>query len=191
MTFESQHGTPRATASVALTAAVTANILALISLLLAAGSTNWWAVAATCLAAIGALAGSVLALRRTVVTAEPSIDPVPPNASPDPADDPGRLALVEDVVELFDELDRHRDALADGERGLADHVSARLAEILERSDVDVITGDEPYDRSLHAADSAHPVPGAAIADVVSVGFVMDRRVLRRARVRLGEPGERR
>jgi molecular chaperone GrpE (heat shock protein) len=58
-----------------------------------------------------------------------------------------------------------------------------VAELLQRADVEIIDAPEPYDRRRHAVPGAVP-DGARVAGVLSPGFVLDRRVLRRATVRL-------
>lgn len=120
-----------------------------------------------------------------VPTAAAPVAPVP--APPgDGLDNDAWLRLVEEDVELIDELDRHRLGLDDSGQALADHVTARLREVLERADVEVIDADLRFDRVRHApVDSpAAPAPGAVIAEVVSPGFAVGPRVLRRAQVRL-------
>ena len=99
------------------------------------------------------------------------------------------LGLVEDCIDLFDELERLHAHLDPQRQEMADHVADRLRDILERSGLSVISNDRSFDRSRHQAEPAdlHVEPGTSIAETVSPGFVAGRRVLRRARVRLGEP----
>ena len=96
------------------------------------------------------------------------------------------IKLVEECVEMIDELDEHMAGFDAPRRELADHVILRLKEILERSGVEVISNEAAFDRSRHktAGESAAPVPGAAISEILSPGFAVGRRVLRRARVRV-------
>jgi GrpE len=131
--------------------------------------------------AILAFVGCCFAYRTAARPARRATAPGPPS------DDRAWIQLVEEDVELIDELDRHRSRLDDSGRALADHVTSRLQEALERSGVEVIEGDVRYDRMRHAAvQSDRPsLQGAAIAEVVSPGFAIGRQVVRRARVRLG------
>lgn len=101
------------------------------------------------------------------------------------------LGLVEELVKdegsVFGELESNRDRLdPDKPREIADHVMMRLAEVLERSGVEVIWDDEAFDSKRHAPEKASGriEPGAAIAETLSPGFAVGRRVLRRARVRV-------
>jgi hypothetical protein len=96
------------------------------------------------------------------------------------------LGLVEECVTLFDELDRHSASFDPPRREVAEHVCYRLQEILERSGVTLISGDSTFDRNRHRAEpaAAGTAPGARIAETLSSGFSVGRRVLRRARVRL-------
>jgi hypothetical protein len=96
------------------------------------------------------------------------------------------VRLVEEDIALIDELDRHRQGLDESGRALADHVTARLRELLERADVEVIDEETRFDRLRHApVDSAGVATGrAATVEVISPGFAIGPRVLRRARVRL-------
>ena len=103
---------------------------------------------------------------------------------PLPVDDGSWLKLVEESVDLLDELDRHMASFDDPRRELADHVILRITEVLGRSDVEVITGDDGFDLKRHTAPGHVPEPGAPIAETESPGFAVGARVLRRARVRL-------
>jgi GrpE len=111
-----------------------------------------------------------------------------PAARPEPsrADDGAWTRLVEEDVELIDELDRHRGGLDASGRAVADHVTSRLEEVLDRAGVEVIEADVAFDRLRHAPLDSNGVPkqGTAIAEVVSSGFAIGDRVLRRAHVRL-------
>jgi hypothetical protein len=94
------------------------------------------------------------------------------------------LRLVEECVGFFDELDQSRHRLDDERlRELVSHVRLRVKEILERSGVDMIDGEQTFDRARHQADAARaPRPGAPITATISPGFAVGKRVLRRARV---------
>lgn len=96
------------------------------------------------------------------------------------------IRLVEECAELVDELDEHKGGLDPARRQLAEHVISRLEEGLERSGVEVISEDTTFDRNRHkpAAGSA-AIHGAAISETLSPGFAVGRRVVRRARVRVG------
>jgi GrpE len=115
------------------------------------------------------------------LSGEPAARPEPPRA-----DDRAWTRLVEEDVELIDELDRHRGGLDASGRAVADHVTSRLEEVLDRVGVEVIVADVAFDRIRHAPLDSNGVPkqGTAIAEVVSPGFAIGDRVLRRAHVRL-------
>jgi hypothetical protein len=105
---------------------------------------------------------------------------------PPPPEDRAWLKLAEECVALFDEMDRHLVDFDPKRRELAEHVLFRLRELLERSGVEVIAQEEPFDRYRHQAvapPGSHP-PQMAIVEVLSPGFAVRRRVLRRARVKL-------
>ncbi|HKP51299.1 MAG TPA: hypothetical protein VJ183_01460 [Chloroflexia bacterium] len=105
----------------------------------------------------------------------------------DPLDNKPWLGLVEECVALFDELDRHGPGFDPPRQELAEHVCFRLREILERSGVEIIEGATLFDRIQHQQEGiTGSVPlGAHIAETLSPGFHIGRRVLRRARVKLG------
>lgn len=94
--------------------------------------------------------------------------------------------LAEECVDLVDELDRNMASFDPERQELADHVILRMEEGLERSGVDVISEDEAFDSKRHRPEKAttKTSPGAPIAETLSPGFAVGRRVLRRARVRL-------
>lgn len=96
------------------------------------------------------------------------------------------LALAQECVDLYDELDLLSPRLDSQRQEMADHVLHRLRELLERSGLAIISGDTSFDRRRHQADpsSTQAEQGAEISETVSPGFAVDRRVLRRARVRL-------
>jgi molecular chaperone GrpE (heat shock protein) len=96
------------------------------------------------------------------------------------------MKLVEECVEVIDELDRHMTSLDPQHQELADHVIIRLGEVLERSGVDVISDEAAFDSKRHRPERAgsRTSPGATIAETMSPGFAVGRRVLRRARVRV-------
>lgn len=95
------------------------------------------------------------------------------------------IKLVEECVELVDELDQHSRSFDGPRRELTEHVILRLEEVLERSGVEVISGEETFDRGRHKPDGVGTAaPGAAISGTLSPGFAVGRRVLRRARVQV-------
>jgi hypothetical protein len=103
----------------------------------------------------------------------------------DPLENKRWLGLVEECVTLFDELDRHGASFDPPRREVAEHVCYRLQEILERSGIALISGDSTFDRNRHRPEPAAGIAaGAVIAETLSPGFSVGRRVLRRARVRL-------
>jgi hypothetical protein len=121
----------------------------------------------------------------------------PPAAAPAPSvpgsngngallDNDPWFGLVEDAVDVIDELDRHRGEWDSSRRMLADHVLARLTEVLQRANVEVIASDRAFDRRRHvsAERNGNVRPGTPIAEIVSPGFAVERRILRRARVRV-------
>jgi hypothetical protein len=106
----------------------------------------------------------------------------------DPLDNLPWLKLIEENVALFDELDSHRADFDAPRQELADHVICRLQEILERCGVEPISGEGDFDRSRHQNEGAVRVfPGAMIAETLSPGFRIGKRILRRARVRIQTP----
>ena len=137
--------------------------------------------ALSALAILACLASAYLASR---VSQRP--EPAPSRSERTGPDRGAWVRLVEEDVDLIDELDRHRAELDPSGRALADHVTARLEEVLLRAGVEVIEADTRFDRLRHAplGSGADSKPGAAIAEVVSPGFAIGRRVLRRAQVRL-------
>ncbi len=114
-----------------------------------------------------------------------------PEASrPDPTDELRNapwMSLVEGCVDVVDELDRHATSFDAPRRELAEHVTIRLEEALGRSGVEIIAGESAFDRMRHkpVAGGHGSVPGAPVFETLSPGFAVGRRVLRRARVRLG------
>jgi hypothetical protein len=105
----------------------------------------------------------------------------------DPLDNGAWLGLVQECVQMVDELDRDSARFDPPRLEVADHVLCRLREALERSGVESITGEPAFDRARHQATGAtSAVPGAAIAETLSPGFAVGKRILRRARVRIGK-----
>jgi molecular chaperone GrpE (heat shock protein) len=103
--------------------------------------------------------------------------------APDPLDNKLWLKLVEECVELFDELDREEAHFAPQQREVARHVCLRLQEMLQRSNVHLIDQPAPFDRKLHQLDTAaSALTQPSDIEIMSPGFRVDRRILRRARV---------
>jgi molecular chaperone GrpE (heat shock protein) len=99
--------------------------------------------------------------------------------------------LVERLVELYAELERNDAAMtggADSGRGAASelsrHMRLRLQEVLARGGVTVLSDGERFDRARHEPPPGTPVPpdGTPITRFLSPAFLVDGRVLRRARV---------
>lgn len=109
-----------------------------------------------------------------------------PNPCRDPIDNKPWMKLVEECADLFDELDRHMDALDPERREMAEHVCRRLQEILERCGVELIDQEAMFERRLHqlVGLSVGMSPEAATARIISPGFRVGPRILRRARVQL-------
>ena len=116
--------------------------------------------------------------------------PSRPNSSnaDDPLNDKRWLKLVEECIGLFDDLDRHLASFDPARQALAEHVLLQLQEILERSNVELITDDTTFERRRHQPEppTTGVVPGTPIIKTLSPGFAVERRVLRRARVRVAE-----
>jgi hypothetical protein len=92
--------------------------------------------------------------------------------------------LVDECVGLVEELDRDMSRFDEPRQELADHTIWRLAEVLERSGVDLISDDETFDKKRHQPYGSKAAPDDPIAETLSPGFAVGRRVLRRARVRV-------
>jgi hypothetical protein len=171
-----------------------AGLASLAALVLTAGSGDVPLIAAQAVAAGAALCTVGLVLRPrnfgSVRAAEGSAgrgqtkDMEPPPH--DLLDDKRWLRLVEELVSLLDELERHQPQFDPATRDLAGHVGLRVQEILERSGVTVIEGETAFDRSRHQPEqgAAHARAGAAVLETLRPGLAVGRRVLRRARVRL-------
>lgn len=116
----------------------------------------------------------------------PPLSPLKPGISDDPLDNKPWIKLAEECVELFDELDRQNKFFDPARREIADHVCCRLKEMLQRSGVELIAETALFERTLHQPET--PTVGivdkAATAIILSPGFRVGRRVLRRARVEL-------
>lgn len=104
----------------------------------------------------------------------------------DPLENKPWVGLVEECVAVIEDLERHMDDFDEPRREIAGHIVSRLEEALARSGVEVISDEEAFDRNRHrpVEESAANASDAAISEILSPGFVVGRRVLRRARVRL-------
>jgi hypothetical protein len=101
--------------------------------------------------------------------------------------------LVERLVELYAELERDDETLRTTERpetaDLSRHIRLRLQEVLGRGGVTVLS-DAPdgFDRTRHETPpgTAIPAEGTAVARFLSPAFLIEGRILRRARVEVTE-----
>ncbi|MEJ2887955.1 nucleotide exchange factor GrpE [Actinomycetospora aeridis] len=117
----------------------------------------------------------------------PAEDPVTPAAPPD-----GQwVDLAKSCVDLFDELDRSVGEEGEGSAE-AEHVMLRLAEILERSGVEIIDGEVAFDRRRHRNidPTVRAATEAPLTETVRPGFAIGSRILRQARVRVAQADER-
>jgi len=101
------------------------------------------------------------------------------------------LELAEDCTNIFDELDDLMPTLDAPRQEISRHVKSRLREILIRSGVEPISRDCAFDESRHQLEhsNAAVAPGTPIVAFVSSGFAVERRVLRRAVVRVAPADE--
>ena len=118
------------------------------------------------------------------------VEPVFPTAyGTDPLDNRSLVALIEDCVQLYDEIDTLVGKLKPAQQGIAGHVLLRLQEVMVRSGVGLIEGDTVfhYERHQVAPTGTLPANVTPITATLSPGFSLGRRVLRRARVSLAAP----
>jgi hypothetical protein len=116
---------------------------------------------------------------------------VSPDDGEDKPEEPPRadgqwMELVEECVGVVKDLDRHMGGFDPARQEVADHVILSLAEGLERTGVDLISDEEVFDSKRHESVEAKSgtAPGATIAETLSPGFAVGRRVLRKAQVRV-------
>lgn len=104
-----------------------------------------------------------------------------PASPPDP-----NLSLVEDIVGLLDELERHGSSASADAREWWEHLRLRLEEILQRSGLQPIANDSIFDRMRHQPESPDPriESGDVIVETVRIGLTLGPRVIRRALVRV-------
>lgn len=125
--------------------------------------------------------------QRSRTTRRAAVVPEVRQAPPTDRTGDGRwIKLSEGCVEVIDELDQNLDGFDVQSRALAEHVSLRLEEVLERSGVAVIKDEANFDRARHKSvrGGGETLVGATISETVSPGFAVGQRVLRRARVRV-------
>ncbi|MFM9964369.1 MAG: nucleotide exchange factor GrpE [Planctomycetaceae bacterium] len=107
-----------------------------------------------------------------------------PRTLVEPLENSSWLKLVEELISLFEQLEAGQSALRPEQRAICEHLRSQLQEILERNGVTIIESEpvfDPYRHRLSAGGTA--IPGSAIEETVSPGFVVGSRVLRRATVR--------
>jgi hypothetical protein len=117
--------------------------------------------------------------------------PLPNSRDKSDLDNETWLKLVQECVDLFDELDRSKNDLDAAPRAISQHVMDRYLEIFERCGLEIISGNEHFDRNRHSIiDSASSSKKELYVDeVISPGFAIGNRVLRRAHVRVVAPAE--
>lgn len=131
----------------------------------------------------GEIEREVMGGSRTEIVAP---DPIENGHGEDLLEDKRWVDLAEECVDVVDELDRTMDRFDPKSQELADHVIWRMAEVLERSGVELISDDTAFDTKRHKPEEAtsRTASGTAISETLSPGFAVGRRVLRRARVRV-------
>lgn len=123
------------------------------------------------------------------------VPPVTPSPVSAPRDNVLRdtrwLGLAQDCAYLFDELDENMASSDAPRREIARHIETRLREILVHSNVEAIDRDRTFNESRHQLErpDATAAPGTPIVAFVSPGFAVERRVLRRAIVRVASEYE--
>lgn len=101
------------------------------------------------------------------------------------------VKLVEDCTELYSEIADRLPCYDPNQLNLAHHVLDRLLEILERNGVTIISGDHLFDRTRHATEGgSRDVPAdSPILATISPGFAIEKRVLRKAVVKVEISGK--
>jgi molecular chaperone GrpE (heat shock protein) len=95
------------------------------------------------------------------------------------------LDLVKECCDLMDEIDELQRSYAPEDDDRLYHVSLRMETILDRAGLERIENETEYDVRRHFAPGEGPVPkGARIVETIRPGFRIDRRVLRRAHVKV-------
>lgn len=123
-------------------------------------------------------------------TVEPVADP-PVGSPAEPLsllDNRPFAKLAEFCVDLFDELDEASPQFDEPRREVATHVLDRLQDALIACGLEPIDQNAVFDRALHQpvrrTSGIAPGDRGWLARIVSPGFKVDRRVLRRARVEI-------
>lgn len=101
------------------------------------------------------------------------------------------VRLVEDCTELYSEIADRLPCYDSNQLNLAHHVLDRLLEILERNGVTIISGDHVFDRTRHTTEGRPlDVPAdSPILATISPGFAIEKRVLRKAVVKIEISGK--
>ncbi len=122
----------------------------------------------------------------------PAVQQSPPCAAPapetpaDPLDNQPWLKLVGECVDLFDELDGQLEYLDAGGPEIAEHVRLRLQEIMQRCGVELIDQPGAFERTLHQPIGTSAGLSTVAVSIISPGFRVGRRILRRVRVRFAQ-----
>lgn len=112
-----------------------------------------------------------------------SPEAVPLIGQPSKLDNKNWLKMQEEVIRLGDELDKLMPALLPDAKSIAGHIADRLTEILDRNGAEMIDSETVFDIRRHQPIPSRPVPdGTPIIKVISPGWRVEDRVLRRAKV---------
>ncbi len=97
------------------------------------------------------------------------------------------LELVKECTDFLTEIDEMVPRLVPAARPTAEHVRARLMEILERAGVSRIEGDDRFDIARHQPWPPQRVTqGAIIAETTVPGLAIGPRILKRAKVKVAD-----
>ena len=116
-------------------------------------------------------------------------DRMPPPRPERNLDNKPWFGMMEEIIRLEDEVARLTPKLPEEARNFAEHIFARLEEILDRNGVVMIDDNEcrNFETRLHQAFPARVVKdGVPIAKVLTPGWRVEERVLRRAKVEVPE-----
>ena len=112
----------------------------------------------------------------------------PPERANDPFSNKAWFALAEDCVAIFDELDRLALRFDPERSALCSHICKRLLGAVERSGVEVIGEAAAYDSRIQLESNERPRESQLhFVKIVSPGFRIGRKVLRRARAEFASP----
>lgn len=101
--------------------------------------------------------------------------------SDNPLDNREWLRIVEEVIELFDELERIGSEFDPMRLEVVRHVTSKLQELLERSGVETISEVASFNRLRHQSTNAERlIHGVTKIRTSSPGFCVGKRVFRRA-----------